>query len=214
MKLSERKIRVLLADSHSATRLGLKIALKTESYLEVVGEAGTTNEAWRLTTELKPDLIVLEFELNSDSGLELCRKIKASPITTRILFYTDHNSPGEISSYRQSRADGYVHKCEDLNRVRQAIERICSNGECSNGECSNEEQWLMFDKLPEVAPQLIEAREYSTLTAREEEVFALLLKRRTNHEIAAELCISSLTAKTHVRNVLGKLGFRSRREIS
>ncbi|MDP9474692.1 MAG: response regulator transcription factor [Actinomycetota bacterium] len=197
-------MKVLLVDDHPAIRMAVRTVFEVEGDMDVVGEADDAREGLRLVEELKPDLVVLDLRLRGENGgIKACREMKALPDPPRVLLYTAYNSAEELAACRASGADGYAHKSEDAARLLEVVESI----RAGRGE------WLVGTEIEDPDAGLREASE-AELTAREREVLALLRRRRTDPEIARELHISPLTAKTHAANVLAKLGLRSRKEIS
>lgn len=198
-------MKILLVDDHPAIRRALKTVLEVEEEMEVVGETDNAEEALGLTQYLKPELVILDLRLRGEkSGTELCQQIKALPKAPYVLLYTAHNSPEELISCRLCGADSYVHKSEDVTVLLEVIESTSSG----HGK------WLVGTEIEGTQP-LPQTTQYpANLTTRERQTFALLLKRRTNAEIAKELSISPQTVKTHVANIRRKLGLHSRREIS
>ena len=198
-------MKVLLVEDHPTTRFGAKTVVELTEGVEVVGEAEHADEALELIEERKPDLVLLDLKLRGGSdGIELCREIKALSDPPYVLVYSAYNSPKDIAACRLCNADGYIHKSEDPEQLLQALEKARAG----------ESVWLLGLEPEEPDARLDEARRQADLTEREEDVFALLLRRRTDSEMAEELCISPHTVKTHVANVLAKLGYASRREIS
>ena len=198
-------MRILLVEDHPTTRFGAKTVVELAEGVEVVGEAERAEEALSLIKERKPNLVLLDLRLRGGGGgIELCREVKSLPDSPYVLIYSAYNSPQEIAACRLCCADGYVHKSEDPDKLLEALEKARAG----------ESVWLLGLEYEDPDARLAEAREQADLTEREEEVFCLLLKRRTDPEIAEELSISPHTAKTHVTNVLAKLGYTSRREIS
>jgi DNA-binding NarL/FixJ family response regulator len=196
-------VRILLVDDHPTVRFGLKHLLAFAA--EVVGEAENADDAVRLARELHPELVLLDLRLGEDSGIEVCREIKALPDAPRVLVFTAHASVEDVAGATLAGADGYMHKGIEGEGILAALERIHSG----------KHVWLLpAGNEVEVATRLRETSGGVRLTPKEKEVFALVLKRRTNPEIAEELYISLYTVKNHVSSILRKLGLKSRREIS
>jgi DNA-binding NarL/FixJ family response regulator len=196
-------LRILLVDDHPTMRFGLKHLLASAA--EVVGEAENADDAVRLTRELHPELVLLDLRLGEDSGIEVCREVKALPEAPRVLVFTAHTSVEDVAGATLAGADGYLHKGVEGEELLAALERIHSGKHVWLLPAGNEE---------EVATRLRETSGEARLTPKEKEVFTLILKRRTNPEIAEELYISLYTVKNHVSSILRKLGLKSRREIS
>jgi DNA-binding NarL/FixJ family response regulator len=198
------RMKILLVDHCPATRVGVKQFLREGGDAEVVGEASGAEEALRLSDELCPDLVILDADLGMEmEGLRTCKELKASAHAPRVVLYTMRNSEEDVAAASLAGADGYLHKGTEPERVRETV------GRASEGE----RIWLLGPTG--VEPRRLKALvDEAGLTPKQGEVFALLLERRTNEEIAQEMRLSRNTVKTHVRNVLKKLGLGSRREIA
>jgi len=198
-------LRILLVDDHPTVRFGLKYLLASTGF-EIVGEAGNAADAVRLAEDLRPDLVLLDLRLGEGSGIEVCREIKAlSGGSPRVLVFTAHTSVEDVAGATLAGADGYLHKGVKGEELLEAVRRTRAGGRV----------WLLPARDEEAAAARIEeASGEARLTPKEKEVFALVLKRRTNAEIASELYISLYTVKNHVSSILRKLGLKSRREIS
>ncbi len=197
-------MRILLVDDHPTVHFGLKHLLESAAGTEVAGEAGNAADAVRLAGELRPDVVLLDLRLGEDSGIEVCREIKALPDAPRVLIFTAHTGVEDVAAATLAGADGYLHKGVAGEELIDAVGRIHAGGRV----------WLLPAAEEEAASRIEEASGEAWLTPKEKEVFALVLKRRTNAEIARELYISLYTVKNHVSSILRKLGLKSRREIS
>ncbi len=196
-------MRVLLVDDHPTVRFGLKHLLESAGD-EVTGEAGNAADALRLAGELRPDVVLLDLRLGQDSGIEVCREIKALPDAPRVLVFTAHTGAEDIAGATLAGADGYLHKGVAGEELIGAVGRTHAGSRV----------WLLPAAEEAAASRIEEVSGQARLTPKEREVFALVLKRRTNAEIAKELYISLYTVKNHVSSILRKLGLKSRREIS
>jgi DNA-binding NarL/FixJ family response regulator len=197
-------VRILLVEDHPTTRFGVRAVVELEDWTEVVGEAEGAREARRMVEELNPDLVILDLRLKGDAGgIELCRDIKSRPEPSYVLIYTAYNAPEEITACQLSGADSYVHKSEDPEVLLDALQSARKG----------ERRWFTGAEYEDPDARLDEAAEQAGLTPRECEIFEMLRRGRTNPQIATELHIGTETAKTHVKNVLDKLGYGSRYEI-
>lgn len=197
-------MRILLVDDHPTVRFGLRHLLVSAGF-EVVGEAEDAAGALRLVGELLPDLMLLDLRLGEDSGIEVCREIKALPEAPRVLVFSAHSSVEDVAGATLAGADGYLHKGVGGEELIDAVRRTVASGRV----------WLLpSENEEEAVARIREASSEARLTPKEKEVFALVLTRRTNAEIAGELYISLYTVKNHVSSILRKLGLKSRREIS
>lgn len=197
-------MRIVLVDDHWIVRLGLRSLLEQTNDAEVVGEATDAAEALRLVGELEPDLVVLDLTLAREtSGLEACREMKTLPRPPRVLIHTAHNTADDLATATLAGADGYVHKGLELVELADVLRRIHSG----------EHIWLLTVEPAEAQKRLEEAASDARLTRREREVFALLVRRYSNREIAQKLHTSLYTTKNQVSSVLRKLGVNSRTQI-
>lgn len=194
---------VVIVDGHPTMRLGLKgLLLATD--VRVVGETGDGEEALRLVREARPDLVVLGLNLTGETdGIEVCRRIKDLPEPPRVLIHTAYDFTDDVWSCLLAGADGYLHKrvcCEELLEIMRrtaAGERVLSLG----------------GAVAESRSRLGGAPGGALLTPKEREVLVLVLRRCSNAEIAETLYLSLPTVKTHLRNILRKLGAKNRREL-
>ncbi|BBL79450.1 DNA-binding response regulator [Rubrobacter xylanophilus] len=199
-------MRVLLGGSYPAGRLGARIMLEQTEEIEVVAEIQSAEEILSRIEELRPDLVILDFDLEGEaSALEACREVKSLPCPPRVLVYAACSSQRTIIAADLVGADGYLHKglgCGE--RLPEVAVRIHEG----------QRDWIL-GPIQENGPEGLRAKiEGAGLTDREREVLSLLMEGRTNREISHKLCLSLNTVKTHVKKVLRKLGVESRRELS
>lgn len=196
--------RILVVEDHPIVRLGVSVVVEAQHDLCVIGEADDATVAIGAVVEQAPDLVILPLRLGGEpGGLELCREIKSMEHAPRVLMYTSYTSANEATLAFLSGADSYLTKDSPENRLLDTIRHTLAGGRVwsSGGENERNAESLKLD--------LDEAR----LTSREREVLGFMLQRFSNAEIARELFISLPTVKTHVSNVLQKLGVKSRRDL-
>ena len=149
--------------------------------------------------------MIFDLRLDEGSVIEACRAIKTLPHPPRVLIFTAHTSAGDVAAATPAGADGYLHKGAAGEELLEAVRRTHAG----------ERVWLLpTGNEKEAQVHLRETSSKARLTPKEKEVFALVLRRRTNPEIAEELYLSLYTVKNHVSSILRKLGLKSRREIS
>ncbi|MCA1705724.1 MAG: response regulator transcription factor, partial [Actinobacteria bacterium] len=120
-------MRVLLVDDHPSLRLGVKVLLTGTHDLEVVGEAKDAQVAVKLTSELEPDLVILDLRLRGEKGgITACQEIKALPEAPRVLIYTAYSSAEDLSAAALAGADGYLCKGIEGPSLVDVIRRTCA----------------------------------------------------------------------------------------
>jgi DNA-binding NarL/FixJ family response regulator len=189
-------IRVLIADDHPVVRQGLRTFLGAQSDLEVVGEAADGAQAIELAAELKPDVVLLDLKMPGLDGLGALAGLGA----VKVIVLTSMTERGQVLPAVRAGAAGYLYKDVDPQALVQAIRSV-------------HDGHMIF--APEAAGAL--ARSESSmiaLTAREQGVLALIAGGRSNREIARELSVSEKTVKTHVSNLLMKLGVHDRTQAA
>jgi DNA-binding NarL/FixJ family response regulator len=205
------RIRVLVVDDHAVVRRGLRAFLESEPDLEVVGAAEGGGEALDLLDGLqsqgqRPDVVVMDLQMRPIGGVESTRRIRARYDDVQVVVLTSYADDELVRAALEAGASGYVLKDADADEVAAAI-RAAHRGE------------LQID--PAVARRLLSSLGAVThdeapaeLTVRELDVLRLVGAGWANKEIAARLGISERTARTHVSNILGKLGVTSRTQAA
>ena len=202
---------VLVVDDHPLFRKGVVQLLAMEPSLEVIGEAGNGAQALALVRSHEPDLILLDLNLKAESGLEILTAIKAEDPSRRVVMLTVSDAAEDLIGAIRAGADGYLLKDMEpeqlLDRVRAAL-----SGEMVISEAL---ATRLASALRQEAQESAGARrDLSLLTEREREVLKCLADGQSNKRIARTLSITEGTVKVHVKNLLKKLGFRSRVEAA
>jgi DNA-binding NarL/FixJ family response regulator len=204
-------IRVLVVDDHEVVRRGLLAFLESEPDLDVVGDADGGPQALELIAEgdsagRRPDVVLMDLQMAPVDGIEATREIRSRYHAVEVVALTSFGEEERIQAALQAGASGYLLKDSDAHEVAAAI-RAAHRGE------------LQID--PAVARGLMSSLgaaggvdSTADLTTRELEVLKLLGVGKANKQIATELEISERTARTHVSNILGKLGLSSRTQAA
>ncbi|MDP9409026.1 MAG: response regulator transcription factor [Actinomycetota bacterium] len=195
--MSER-IRVLIADDHPLFRDGMHGLLDSVPDTEVVGEAGTGEEAVRLAAELQPDVILMDLKMPGMNGIQATREVLSSNPAIGILVLTMLEDDDSVFAAMRAGAQGYLLKGANQAEILRAI-RAVANGEAIFGPGIARRVMRLFSK-PAALP-----RAFPELTDREGEILALIAQGRGNQEIAERLGISLKTVQNHVSIVFGKL---------
>jgi DNA-binding NarL/FixJ family response regulator len=199
-------IRILIVDDHPVFRFGLKALLEAEEDTAVVGEATTGSEAITLAATLHPDVILMDLNMPDVNGLEATRRILQNNPNTGILVLTMSDDDSVLAALRAG-ARGYILKGAEGDETLRAI-RAVANGEAIFSP-TVAERMRRFIAQPS-APQ--SGAPFPQLTAREQEVLALVAAGLTNTAIAGRLALSPKTVRNHVSNIFSKLHVADRAE--
>jgi NarL family two-component system response regulator LiaR len=196
-------IRIVIADDHSVVRQGLRMFLALDEELEVVGEAQNGAEALELAHKLKPDVVLMDLLMPVMDGITAIGAIRREVPEVEVIALTSVLEDASVVGAVKAGAIGYLLKDTQADELRRAI-KAAAEGQ--------------VQLAPQAAARLL--REVRTpespeaLTERETDVLRLLAMGRANKEIARELDIGEKTVKTHVSNILGKLGVQSRTQAA
>lgn len=199
---------VAIIDDHPLFRRGVHELLDLEPAVEVVGEAGTREEALDLVRRYEPDLTILDLNMKGSSGVEILSTLKEEDPSRRIVILTVSDSGKDLTACIQAGADGYFLKDMEpeqfLKSIRQALE----------GQIIVDASMMAFLTTSLRAKMRSVVQERPVLTGREGDVLELIAKGCTNKVIARKLDITEGTVKGHVKHILKKLGCRSRVEAA
>jgi len=206
-------IRVLLVDDQPLLRTGFRLILEAEPDLTVVGQAGDGKDAQEQTRALLPDVVLMDIRMPGVDGIEATRRIvrEAAPTAhvPKVLVLTTFDLDEYIVEALRAGASGFLLKDVPPDELVQAI-RVVAAGDAIVAPSVTRRLLDRFAKrLPSAYEQTTPAR-LDRLTERELEVLRLIAKGMSNAEIARKLVVSETTVKTHVGNVLTKLGLRDR----
>jgi DNA-binding NarL/FixJ family response regulator/class 3 adenylate cyclase len=202
----EGPIRVLLVDDHAVVRRGLRGFLELLKDFDVIGEAENGREGVAAADRLVPDVILMDLLMPEMGGLEAIAAIKQAHPEIEIVAVTSFIEEEKVTSALEAGASGYLLKDAEAEEVAQAI-RAAYNGEVHLDPAVSR---LLAQRMR----QRKEAEPVEPLTTREKEVLSQVAKGASNKEIAYELGITERTARTHVSNILGKLGLASRTQAA
>jgi two-component system response regulator NreC len=200
--------RLLLVDDHAVVRSGLRMLLGNESDVEIVGEAGTAQEALDAVAMFKPDVILMDIGLPDKSGIEATREIKDRFPKIAVVALTIHEDEEYFFKMLEAGASGYVPKRAAPEELLTAI-RAAALGEVYL--YPSLAKLLVRDFLTQERPD--EAEALSDLTEREQEVLTYLAEGASNDETAEALVISPKTVARHRENIMRKLNMHSRAEL-
>jgi DNA-binding NarL/FixJ family response regulator len=191
----DESIRILVVDDHHVVRQGLVALLGIMPGIEVIGQAADGAEAITLFRSLRPDITLMDLQLPKLSGVEAIRRIRAEDPAARFIVLTTFDGDEDIYRALEAGAKAYLLKGMTIDELTSTIRAVHSG---------------KTRLAPAIAEKLAERMSGQALTAREQDVLERIVAGRSNKEIASDLDISEATVKTHINNLLGKLGVSDR----
>ncbi|GCB52217.1 response regulatory protein [Streptomyces sp. NL15-2K] len=197
--MSSPPVRLLLCDDHAVVRAGLRALLSSADGIEVVGEAGSGEEALALADRLSPDVVLMDLQLDGAmDGVTATRRLTSGDAAgPRVLVLTMFDTDADITRAIEAGATGYLLKAERPEELFTAIRNAASGRTALSAPVADR----LLTRLRSPAP---------ALSAREREILGQLARGLGNREIARALFISEATVKTHLGRIYGKLGVETR----
>jgi NarL family two-component system response regulator LiaR len=200
------KLTVLIADDHPLVREALHRALDVEEDMNVVAEASDGEEAVKLASELKPNVVVMDIVMPKVNGIEATRKIKEIAPDTAILILTAYDDEEYVLGLLDAGAAGYLLKSARGRDLVGAIRAIMAGESVLHPN-------IIARLLKRATVTLVKKNKaQGLLSERESEVLRLVALGMSNKEVAEELFLSQRTVKAHLTNVFNKLNVASRSE--
>lgn len=197
--MTQQTIRIQVVDDHHIVRQGLVALLNTVADFQVVAEAGDGREAVQQHRELHPDVTIMDLRLPQMSGVDAIVAIRAESPQAKFIVLTTFDGDEDIYRALQAGAKGYLLKGMNAAELTDAIRTVHAGR----------------TRIPSiVAERLAERVSGTELTTRELEVLHLIVQGRSNKEIGNQLHISEATVKTHINNLLSKLGVSDRTQAA
>ncbi|MDX3645990.1 response regulator transcription factor [Streptomyces sp. MB09-02B] len=211
--MSDRTIRVVLADDQTLVRAAFAMLVESARDMEVVGQAGTGREAVELARTARADLVVMDLRMPDLDGIEATRLIAADEdlAGVRVLVLTTYDTDEHVVEALRAGASGFLVKDTRPAELLDAI-RTVSAGDALLSPGPTARLIARLLRAPTAPPALPDGGP-DCLSDREKEVLTLVARGLNNTEIADALSLSPLTAKTHVSRIMGKLGARDRAQL-
>ena len=192
-------IRILVVEDHHVVRQGLVALLSVAEGVEVVGQAADGSEAIREFELKHPDVTLIDLRLPKMSGVEVIQRVRAHHANARFIVLTTYDGDEDIFRALQAGARAYLLKGMTVDILLSTIQSVHAG---------------KSHIPPVIAQKLAERMSTEQLTQREQGVLEQIVRGKSNKEIGKELDISEATVKTHINNLLGKLGVEDRTQAA
>jgi DNA-binding NarL/FixJ family response regulator len=201
-------IRLLVVDDHAIVREGIRHVLQSEPDFVVVGEAGTGADALAIAARERPDVILLDINLGTESGLRVAEELRTAGSTAKVLILTVHDDREFVVESVRIGANGFLRKDTTPAELRAAVRAVAAGDAFFSPPVARQLTEVLREG-PRPAPPTESTLPPSELTNRERQVLAGIARGLLNKEIAAELGISVRTVESHRDSLTRKLQLRS-----
>jgi two-component system NarL family response regulator len=197
--IAQERIRIMVVDDHFVVRMGLTVSINVEPDMVVGMEASSGEQAIAVYRQHRPDIVLMDLKLPGMSGVDATRAICLEFPGAAIVMLSTHDGEEDIYRSLQAGARTYLLKTAARNELIDTIRAVHSGERCIS---------------PAVGNRLAERMMHPELTSREIEVLELIVRGRSNKEIATDLSIAEVTVKLHVGHVLAKLRVNDRTQAA
>jgi two-component system NarL family response regulator len=196
---AKKRIRIMVVDDHFVVRMGLSGSINVEADMMIAAEASTGEQAVATYRKDRPDIVLMDLKLPGISGVEATKAICKEFPGAAVIMLSTHDGEEDIYRSLQAGARTYLLKTAARNELIDTIRAVHAGERAIS---------------PVVGARLAERMTHPDLTAREIEVLQLIVKGKSNKEIAADLSIAEVTVKLHVGHILTKLGVNDRTQAT
>ena len=200
-------LRIFLVDDHEVVRRGVRDMLEAEDDFEVVGEAGTVQEALNRIPTARADIAVLDVRLPDGNGVELCRELRSTQPSLSCLMLTSFDDEDALFEAIVAGASGYVLKQVKGNEIVNAVRQVGEGKSLLDPVVTNR----VIERLRN---PVTEDPRMASLSGQERKILDLLALGLTNRQIADEMYLAEKTVKNYVSNLLTKMGMSRRTEAA
>jgi DNA-binding NarL/FixJ family response regulator len=200
-------VTVVVADDQEIVRTGLTMILNAQPDIEVVGAAADGRRAIELARRLRPDVCLFDIRMPGLDGIEATRRIRTGPYPAKVIILTTFDLDEYVFAGLRAGASGFLLKDALAADLVSAV-RVVAAGEAVVAPSVTRR--LIAHYLGGTPPDPAADQRLAALTERERQVLTLVTRGMSNAEIAATLCLSESTVKTHLGRILAKLGLRDR----
>ncbi|MCP1673530.1 DNA-binding NarL/FixJ family response regulator [Natronocella acetinitrilica] len=205
--MTRTPIRVLVVDDHPLLRRGVEQLLELEADFEHVGEASSGEDALPLARETRPDLILLDLDMRGLGGVATLAALREAGVNARVVMLTVSDRSADVVAALRAGADGYLLKDMEPEQLLERLRQVAAGG------------MVVSERLAGALAQALQPPSKphngeDHLTGREQEILGHIARGLSNKMIARELDVTEGTIKVHVKNLLKKLGLRSRVEAA
>jgi DNA-binding NarL/FixJ family response regulator len=204
--MNTAKITVVLVDDHAIVRAGFRLLLATESDIDVIAEASRGEEILQIYSELKPDIVVMDLSMAGIGGLETTRRLVMREDDAKIIVFSVHHEKVYIQRALDAGARGYICKHAHPDMLIDAIKQVAKGRIYIDpslvDDAQHQEDMTTYQTI------------IATLSPREFDVFVLLAKGMTAHQISDELCLSYKTVANYGTTIRSKLNVTSMAQLA
>lgn len=213
MSTETGKIKVLLVDDQSLIRMGFRMVLEACDDIEVVGEAADGKTALSMVRALRPNVVLMDVRMPNMNGIEATGQIVRENPEVKVLILTTFDLDEYAFGALRAGASGFLLKDAKPEELIAAIRAVAGGDATISPRITKKMLDMFAPQLPgeeSEAAAAADSAALASLTERETEVLKLIAQGMTNQELADKLFISMTTVKTHVGNILNKIGARDR----
>jgi len=201
---------ILIVDDHTLFRKGLKAIIGTNNGFEVTGEAGNATDGLLLADKIRPDLMIIDVSLPDKDGIILLREVRENFPEIKVMIVSMHSKSEYILEAFRSGALSYIVKDSATENLLSGLHAISKNGHYIDNTIAKD---IIFGLQDSNYKQKNKGTSYECLTAREQQIFRLLVEGISAKEISKKLFISPKTVENHRGNILKKLNLHTTIEL-